>query len=139
LIRKTLLERVSLEGICRIFDVSMPWLLEFVNTIIASLPENLNAQVTCPNDEIEIAILEADALWSYVGNKKNQQWLWLVLHKNTRQILAMHGGARDTKDIREFVDALWRANYGGAALRVDYTENSMYSLERRAKNSGFNS
>jgi transposase-like protein len=26
-IRRSLLERVSLEGICRIFDVSMPWLL----------------------------------------------------------------------------------------------------------------
>ena len=30
-IRKTLLERVSLEGICRIFDVSMFWLLDFMN------------------------------------------------------------------------------------------------------------
>ena len=30
LIRKTLLERVSLEGVCRIFDVSMHWLLKSI-------------------------------------------------------------------------------------------------------------
>lgn len=45
LIRKTLLERISLEGICRVFDVSMPWLLEFINELIAELQEDLNAEV----------------------------------------------------------------------------------------------
>ena len=56
LIRKTLLERVSLEGVCRIFDVSMPWLLEFIDDLIAELPENLNAEVVSENDEIDISI-----------------------------------------------------------------------------------
>ena len=32
-IRRALLERVSLEGLCRIFDVSMPWLLQFMEKI----------------------------------------------------------------------------------------------------------
>ena len=34
LIRQTLLERVSLEGVYWIFNVSMPWLLQFINEII---------------------------------------------------------------------------------------------------------
>lgn len=95
LVRKTLLERVSLEGVCRIFDISMPWLLEFINGLIAELPENLNAEVVAENDEIEVVVLEADELWSYVGRKENRQWLWLVMHSKTRQVVAMQVGQRD--------------------------------------------
>jgi hypothetical protein len=94
-IRRSLLERVSLEGICRIFDVSMPWLLEFMNTTIQSLPDDLNAAVIAENDEFEVAVLEGDEMWSFVGSKKNDQWLWLILHSKTRQILAFHVGKRD--------------------------------------------
>lgn len=93
-IRRSLLERVSLEGICRIFDVSMPWLLEFMEKTFQALPEDLNATVVTENAEFEVVVLEADELWSFVGNKQNDQWLWLVLHTSTRQILAFHVGAR---------------------------------------------
>ena len=93
-IRQALLERVSLEGICRIFNVSMPWLLRFMDEIIHELPENLNARVI-ENEELEIATIELDEQWSYVGKKKNPQWLWLVFHSATRQVLAMHVGKRD--------------------------------------------
>ena len=51
LVRKTLLERVSLEGVCRIFDISMPWLLDFISDLIQELPENLNAEVLHENDQ----------------------------------------------------------------------------------------
>jgi len=95
LVRKTLLERVSLHGICRIFDISMPWLLDFITKIISELPENLNAKLVSPDSEFDMVILEADELWSFVQKKTNKQWLWLILHKDTRQILAMHVGNRD--------------------------------------------
>jgi len=95
LVRRTLLERVSLEGVCRIFNVSMPWLLGFIDEIVATLPEDLNAQVVKENDEIEVVLLEADEQWSYVGSKDNPQWLWLVMHSKTRQIVAMQVGARN--------------------------------------------
>ena len=94
LIRRVLLERISLEGVCRAFEVSMPWLLEFINELIKELPDNLNAEVVSENDEIEVVVLEADELWSYVGSKENPQWLWLVMHSKTRQILAMQVGSR---------------------------------------------
>ncbi len=93
-IRRSLLERVSLEGICRIFDISMPWLLEFMEKTFQSLPENLHAGIIAENDEFEVLILEIDELWSFVGNKKNDQWLWIVMHAETRQILAFHVGNR---------------------------------------------
>ncbi len=93
LIRQALLERVSLEGVCRIFNVSMPWLLQFINEIIKELPGDLNATVTCA-DELEVAVVELDEQWSYVKKKDNQQWLWLAFHSKTRQVLAMHVGKR---------------------------------------------
>lgn len=99
LIRQALLERVSLEGICRIFNVSMPWLLQFINEIIQELPENLNATLTS-TQELEVAVIELDEQWSYVGKKDNQQWLWLAFHSKTRQVLAMHVGKR-TKQAAE--------------------------------------
>jgi len=94
-IRKVLLERISLEGVCRVFDVSMPWLLEFIDSLIATLPENLNAEVVEEDDKLEVVVLEADELWSYVGSKQNPQWLWLVMHSRTRQVVAMQVGPRD--------------------------------------------
>lgn len=95
LIGKVLLERISLEGICRAFDVSMPWLLEFIDTLIKRLPEDLRAEVISEDDDIEVIIFQADELWSYVGSKDNPQWLWLIMHSKTRQIIAMQVGSRD--------------------------------------------
>jgi hypothetical protein len=89
------MERVSLEGICRIFDISMPWLLDFMTETFQSLPDDLNASVIAENDEFEVAVLEMDELWSFVGNKSNDQWLWLAMHSTTRQIIAFHVGKRD--------------------------------------------
>jgi len=71
----------------------MPWLLQFINKIIEELPEDLNATVTS-TEEFEVAVIELDEQWSYVGSKDNQQWLWIVFHSATRQVLAMHVGKR---------------------------------------------
>lgn len=94
-VRRSLLEKVSLEGVCRIFDVSMPWLLEFMKQVFEALPDDLNATVIAENEELEVVVLEADEQWSFVGNKENDQWLWLVMHSKTRQILAFHVGKRN--------------------------------------------
>lgn len=52
--------------------MSMPWLLQFINEIIHELPEDLNAKIIC-SEEQEVAVMELDEQWSYVGNKKNQE------------------------------------------------------------------
>ncbi len=93
-VRRSLIERVSLEGICRIFDISMPWLLEYMQTVFKSLPEDLNADIAVENEDLMVVCLQVDEMWSYVGNKKNQQWLWLVMDAKTRQILAFQVGDR---------------------------------------------
>ena len=37
---------------------------------------------------------ELDEQWSYVQNKKNQRWLWLAIHHETRVVLAFAFGRR---------------------------------------------
>ena len=39
--------------------------------MFVELLENLNAEVVTEDDEIEVILLEADELLSYVGSKKN--------------------------------------------------------------------
>lgn len=105
LVKKTLLERVSLNGITRIFDVSMPWLLDFMMHIFDELPDDLCANVSiCEAADVEIAEFEADELWSFVSSKKNRQWLWLAIHRPTKQIIAMHVGQRTQRDAEIFFE-----------------------------------
>ena len=72
----------------------MPYLLGFIDEVVATLPEDLNAQVIREDDDM-VVLLEADEQWSYVGSKDNLQWLWLVMHSKTRQIVAIQVGSRN--------------------------------------------
>ncbi len=65
-IRRSLIEKVSLEGICRIFDVSMTWLLEFMQQTFKALPDHLNAKILAENEDFEVFVFEADETWSFV-------------------------------------------------------------------------
>ena len=38
--------------------------------------------------------VQMDELWSFVDNKGNQQWVWLALDAQTREIVGVHIGAR---------------------------------------------
>lgn len=108
LIKLALLERISLRGICRVFGVSMGWLLGFIVKLYAALPDHLwiiLPDVTDMRGRLEIRICEADELWSFVGKKKCQKWVWLVIDRVTRQIIAFHIGGRTKRD----ADKLWKA------------------------------
>ena len=50
-IKKLLLERISLRGICRVVGVSLQWLLCFMSSIYKELPDDLNVKikVSCIN------------------------------------------------------------------------------------------
>ena len=50
-IKKLLLERLSLEGICRVTNVSMTWLLKFIKTTYDDVPDDLNVVIN--REEIE--------------------------------------------------------------------------------------
>jgi IS1 family transposase len=93
LIKSLLLERISLRGICRVLKVSLSWLINFIEQLYLTTPEDLRFVLPVAAD-IEIFCLEADELWSFVGRRANKRWIWLVLERRTRQIMALHIGDR---------------------------------------------
>lgn len=51
LIGKLLLERISLNGICRVVGVSQSWLLGYIKELYANLPDDLCADQSLPEQE----------------------------------------------------------------------------------------
>jgi len=49
----------------------------------------------------ELCEAEVDELWSFVGNKKNQRWLWVAIDHKTRTVLAYTFGKRQDKVFRK--------------------------------------
>ena len=90
LVKKLLLERLSLRGICRVVGVSLDWLLTFLVSLYGELPDHLNVSLEHVDNHIIIQRfeVEADELHSFVGNKKNKHWLWLALDIKTKQGIA---------------------------------------------------
>lgn len=93
LIKSLLLERISLRGICRVLKVSLAWLIDFIERQYLETPEDLRF-VEPLAAEIELFCLEADELWSFVARRENKRWIWLILERRTRQIIALHIGDR---------------------------------------------
>jgi IS1 family transposase len=44
-------------------------------------------------------------MWSFVGHKQSQAWIWLALDRDTREIVGVAIGTRDQVTARE----LWMA------------------------------
>ena len=49
---------------------------------------DLNVRVPPESTGLILERLEADELWSFVGKKKNQVWVWLAMDSATRQVVA---------------------------------------------------
>jgi insertion element IS1 protein InsB len=56
----------------------------------------------CLDREVKLLCLEAEAdeLWSFVGYKDNQQWVWIAIDAETRQVIAFHVGDRSRRSAR---------------------------------------
>ena len=55
--------------------------------------------------EVDICIsAECDEQWSYVGDKKNKRWLWYILMKGSKKVLAF--ADRSQKTFQKLVDLL---------------------------------
>jgi len=106
-IKKLLLERLSLRGICRVMEISLNWLLTFIVFIYKELPKDLNVQVKFRSDAVLFRLeSEIDEMWSFVGNKENKQWIWLAIDPNTKQIIGCYIGDRSKDSARKLFDSL---------------------------------
>ncbi len=119
LIKRLLLERLSLSGICRATGVSLRWLLTFIAALYDTLPDDLfvqSLQRTTRHVRVLRLAAEADEMWSFVGSKANKQWLWIALDTETKQVIAFYVGDRSRKSAQQ----LWKR------LPVTYREYATF-------------
>ncbi len=97
IIHRLLSERISLRGICRAMHVSLTWLLNFFIQVTDDTPEDLGVTPP-PKGKLT---LELDEMWSFVGDKKTKQWIWLAIDRQTKKIVGWHVGKRGEDDARQ--------------------------------------
>lgn len=102
LIDKMLLERESLAGIVRVTGVSARWLQDYVNDKYENIPK----QVKVSKKSKGRLTIECDELWSFVGNKDNQWWIWLAMDRDTGEIVGVATGDRSSKTAQQLWDSL---------------------------------
>ena len=67
---------------------------------------------------MERPVLALDELWSFVGSKAEQVWIWLALERSTRRIVGLAFGDRSAETCR----VLWQS------LPADYRKRAaLYS------------
>jgi insertion element IS1 protein InsB len=94
LLKRLLLERLSLRAIARVLQVSLGWLVVRVKQLWQQVPPAL-PMGKLEQAELVLYCLEADEMWSYVGAKDCPQWLWLAIERNSGLVVGFHIGARD--------------------------------------------
>ena len=92
-VKKLLLERISLRGICRVVNKSLGWLSSFIKRLYGELGDELPIQIP-EYPDLELYLVEADEMWSFVGKKADKQWIWLAMEVETRQIIGFWIGPR---------------------------------------------
>src|ERR1041385_4571159 len=104
MIKRLLLERLSLLGICRVMGISLRWLLSFIAELYDALPDDLNVRLRqTAKGQIKLLRLEAEAdeMWSFVDRKQNKQWVWIAIDVESKQIIAFYVGDRSRKSARK--------------------------------------
>ncbi len=72
------------------------WVVRYMSSLYEELPDDLNFRATEQTDELIIYTLQAevDEMFSFVGKKKNKQWVWIAMDVKSRQIIAFSVGDR---------------------------------------------
>lgn len=77
-------ERVSLRGLQRLFHVGRQTVMDWLRRHMAQLP--LLSETLLPVQAQDV--LEVDEMGSFVAKRANKRWVWTVLCRRTRQIVA---------------------------------------------------
>ena len=101
IIDRMLLEKIPLAGIARVLEVSPDWLQNYVNQAYAIVPREVEVSEK-PKRRLTV---QMDELWSFVDNKGNEQWVWLAIDVETREIVGCHIGDHSGESAK----ALWRS------------------------------
>ncbi len=103
-IKKALKERVSLRGICRIFEVSLTWLQSFAHKLWKKTPDDLGLSTKQIHQikKLQVFGIQADELWSFVQKKKRKRWIWVAYDPVHRLVIAHQIGGRGKKAAMKF-------------------------------------
>lgn len=107
-------ERMSLRGLQRVFGVWRSTVMRWLRAWVAALPTL--AETLLPVQAGDV--LEMDELVSFVSEKWFKRWLWTVMCRRTRQILAYAIGDRSETTARHLWDAL-PASYRACPIYTD--------------------
>ncbi len=88
----------GIRDIARVLSIS-------TNTVLKTLRERA-AAILEPRVPPRIKDLEVDEVWSFIGKKSEQCWLWYGLNRATKRIAAYVLGRRTDKSCQELVEKL---------------------------------
>ncbi len=81
--------------------MSESWLQQYVNAYYATVSQQVQVQ---PKAQQRLTI-QMDKLWLFVEDKGNEQWVWLALDVETREIVGCYIGDRSGSSAK----ALWQS------------------------------
>ncbi len=118
LIDRLLLERLALSAIARAVGVSLSWLQRYTNKKYEQIPREVQVRKKSKRR----LTIECDEMWSFVQKKKNKQWIWLTLDRETREIVGAYVGKRDAQAAQKLWDSLPPVYRQCAVSYTDYWE-----------------
>lgn len=77
--------------------------------------------------------IQLDELWSFVGKKKQKQWVWLALNPFNRQIVAFHVGGRGREDAEQFLENIPEPIRRKAGFFTDYWRSYQAAIDNEEK------
>ena len=80
-----LLEKIPLAGIARATGGSESWLQNYMNACYEWVPKVAEVM---PKAKGKLKV-QMDELWSFVEDKGNQQWVWLAIDADTREVIGL--------------------------------------------------
>ena len=110
-------DRMSIRGLTRPFGVCYETGLRWVGKKAEALPAFVDTRLPAENGDV-LALAE---LWSFVGAKAQQLWLWLALCGRTRQIVAWTLSDRSLQGASDLRADLPKG-YRGRAPRSDFRD-----------------
>jgi IS1 family transposase len=76
-----------------------------INTVLKVIRQQAE-QTAEPNVPKRLADLEVDELWSFVGKKRHQAWLWYAFSPRLRKIIGFVVGRRTDQSCQQLLDKL---------------------------------
>lgn len=121
ILKRLLLERISLRAIARSLKVSVSWVIKRAKQYWQSVGEKLPVG-RLEQPKLTLYCVEADELWrsaarSFVGAKDCPEWIWLAIERRSKLVVGFYiGGREPRRSLRPMVQYSERVASKGVGL-----------------------